>query len=137
MTSTTLLEERVLPTDRLGRVRTPPERREALLEEFARSGMSGAKFAQFIGMKYSTLANWVQKRRRQGAAAGQGDDHSSGMHWMEAVLPGEAAAKSAMGALQVHLPGGARLEVADRRQAVLAGELLRALGAGNERPLSC
>jgi len=30
-------------------------------------------------------------------------------------------------ALSVHLPGGARLEIADARQATLAAELLRAL----------
>ena len=56
MTSTTLREERVLKTDVLGRVKTPPERREALLDEFEKSGMSGVKFAQFIGVKYQTWA---------------------------------------------------------------------------------
>ncbi len=33
-------------TDTLGRVRTPTERREALLDEFERSGLSAAKFAE-------------------------------------------------------------------------------------------
>ena len=137
MTNTPWVEERLLPTDVLGRVRTPPERREALLDEFEKSGMSGAKFAQFIGVKYQTLANWVQKRRRARAAVGQASGGVPAVRWMEAVLPGDGRAKSAVGALQVHLPGGARLEITDRRQAILAGELLRALGAGNEPPFSC
>src|SRR5215210_7595219 len=107
MTSTTLLEERILPTDALGRVRTPPERREALLDEFENSGMSGAKFAAFIGVKYQTLANWVQKRRRARAAAGQASGSAPAVRWMEAVLPRDGLSKSAVGALQVHLPGGA------------------------------
>jgi hypothetical protein len=34
-----------------------------LLEQYDRSVMSGAKFAQYIGIKYSTLAYWLQSRR--------------------------------------------------------------------------
>jgi len=56
--------EVVLKTDVLGRVRTPLQRRHSLLEEFERSGLSGAKFAALAGIKYSTFANWLQKRRR-------------------------------------------------------------------------
>ena len=40
MTNTTVPDE-VLKTDVLGRVHTPRARREALLEEFERSGVSG------------------------------------------------------------------------------------------------
>ena len=63
MTNTTLPDE-VLKTDVLGRVRTPAERREALLEEFARSGVSGRKFAALVGINYQTFASWVQQRRQ-------------------------------------------------------------------------
>jgi hypothetical protein len=48
--------------DEAGRVRTPPEKREALLAEFDRSGMKGAQFARFSGVRYPTLMNWLQKR---------------------------------------------------------------------------
>jgi hypothetical protein len=34
------------------------------LEAYDRSGMSGKKFAQYVGIKYSTLAYWIQNRRR-------------------------------------------------------------------------
>ncbi len=37
---------KILKTDALGRVRTPAARREQLLDEFERSGVSGAKFAE-------------------------------------------------------------------------------------------
>ena len=56
MTSLTL-EDQVLKTDTLGRVKTPVERREALLNEFEGSGMSGVKFAEYIGIKYQTFAS--------------------------------------------------------------------------------
>ena len=55
----------VLKQDARGRVRVSGERREALLDEFERSGASGARFARLAGIKYATFANWVQKRRKQ------------------------------------------------------------------------
>ena len=39
---------------------TPAARRERWLHEFEHSGMSGAKFAQLSGLKYSTFACWLQ-----------------------------------------------------------------------------
>ena len=51
---------------------------------------------------------------------------------VEAVVEraGEDAGMAACGeSLCVHLPGGARVEVRDARQAVLAAELLKALAA--------
>ena len=46
-----------MKTDALGRVRTPRARREALLAEFARSGISGQKFATLVGINYQTFAS--------------------------------------------------------------------------------
>ena len=63
MTNTAVLDE-VLKTEVLGRVYTPKARREALLEEFERSGVSGKKFAALVGVKYQTFASWVQQRRK-------------------------------------------------------------------------
>lgn len=51
-----------------GRVRTPAHRGETLLDEFEKSGLSGAKFAALSGIKYQTFAKWVQQRRRKGQA---------------------------------------------------------------------
>jgi hypothetical protein len=53
----------LLSRDARGRVLVSRERREALLVEYDRSGMSGVKFAQYIGIKYSTLTYWLQSRR--------------------------------------------------------------------------
>ena len=54
----------ILRQDAQGRVLVSRERRESLLEEYDRSAMSGVKFAQYVGIKYSTLAYWLQSRRR-------------------------------------------------------------------------
>ena len=47
MTDTTQAVEPVIKTDVLGRMKTPAGRRETLLDEFERSGLSGKKFAAF------------------------------------------------------------------------------------------
>jgi hypothetical protein len=52
-------DEKLMSSDARGRVLVPKERREALLDEFERSGLSGVKFAQLAGVKYPTFAYWV------------------------------------------------------------------------------
>jgi transposase-like protein len=53
-----------------GRVRTSKEQRKIILGEFERSGVSGAQFARQTGLKYSTLAGWLVRYRRQGVRDG-------------------------------------------------------------------
>jgi transposase len=115
--------DQVLKVDAAGRVWTPRARREEVLDEFERSGMAAVKFAACIGVKYPTLASWVQKRRRQreaGATAGR----PAALRWVEAAVEAHGSG------LRMELPGGARIEIADEAQAKLAAVLLRALGAG-------
>ena len=121
--------DRVLKVDTAGRVWTPREQREAVLDEFERSGLPASKFAAHIRVKYPTFASWVQKRRkrREDGAAPSGQEPAA-LQWVEATV--DEAKTSAAGALMVPLPGGARIEVADAAQAVLAAQLLRALGDG-------
>ena len=121
--------ELVLKTDSRGRVRTPAERREQLLDEFERSGLSGIKFAALTGIKYQTLASWVQRRRRlQGSSGKAAVKREAQVRWLEAVVAeAQPAAPGAGMTLKVHLPNGAWTEVTDARQAFLAAALLRAL----------
>jgi DNA-binding transcriptional regulator YiaG len=55
---------RILKTDAKCRVRTPADRRESLLDEFERSGLSAAKFAELAGIKDQTFAAWSLRRRK-------------------------------------------------------------------------
>src|SRR5580692_10428588 len=131
MTDTTQAVEPVIKTDVLGRMKTPAGRRETLLDEFERSGLSGKKFAALTGIKYQTLATWLQKRRRQRGtyealkAPARAADQ---VRWLEAVVEQvQAGSGKNPLALVLHLPGGARVEIADARQTALAAALLRAL----------
>ena len=121
----------LLKSDTLGRVCTPPARREQLLDEFERSGLSGAKFAALAGLKYPTFAAWAQARRQQRGEAPHAkapQNPAASVRWLEAVLDqaqGQPAGTAV--ALRVRVPGGAQLEISPAAQVPLAAALLAAL----------
>lgn len=118
-------ETTIIKTDGIGRRQTAAARREQLLDEFDRSGLSGAKFAALTGVKYSTFAAWAHRRRKQqeaGLAAARKPDP---VRWLEALVePGPSA--MAPGVI-LHLPGGVKLELTQASQASLIVSLIRAL----------
>ena len=59
----------LLKLDTRGRVRSSKERRQAILAEFDRSGVSGAQFAKLTGLRYSTFAGWVSRHRKAKAGS--------------------------------------------------------------------
>ena len=127
--------EQILSQDARGRVLVTRERRELLLAEYDRSGMSAAKFAQYIGIKYSTLAYWVQRRRelRQKEkslikAENAKPDLSNGA-WIEAVVEKASGPGIPAGALRIYFAGGAYCQISSAGEAALAAELLGRLGA--------
>ena len=128
-------DEELLKTDVLGRVRTSGQRREALLDEFERSGVPATKFAALVGVNYQTFASWVQRRRRSTGAYGRNvvktrdkDTAPPALRLVEAVVDsGTAPTHEAPPAVMVHLPGGVRVEMAHRAQAGLVVELWRSL----------
>ena len=124
-------EPPLLKTDTLDRVFTPPARRQQLLDEFERSGLSGVKFAALAGLKYQTFASWVQARHRQRGGTGSAKappDPAARVRWLEAVIDQAQGQSGGIGAaLRVRLPGGAQLEITHAGQVPLAAALLAAL----------
>jgi hypothetical protein len=126
----------ILSQDAQGRVLVSRERRESLLEQYDRSGMSGVKFGQYVGIKYSTLAYWLQSRRRHrereklllkaGADTEAGKSNGA---WIEAVVENGSSARVSTGALRIYFAGGAYCQISSAGEAALAAELLGRLGA--------
>ena len=141
MTSTNGALE-IFKTDSRGHIRVPVERREALLDEYEKSGLSGKKFAVLVGIKHQTFATWATKRRKERGTIGvrgTRPQESSApvprLQWMEAVVEKDVVPSGQRREpLSVHLPGGALLEIGDSRQVALAAELLRALAGRRELP---
>ena len=114
----------LLKTDIRGRIRTSAERRRAILDEFGHSGMSGAQFAKLVGVKYSTFAQWVQKRRAdRGKIKATKAKRRAPLRWLEAVVdPGRSRV-----VLELHLPGQIQLELSSAAQVPLVAALVQGL----------
>ncbi len=119
----------VFKQDGLGRVRMPAARREELLDEFERSGLSGKKFAALAGIKYQTFATWAQKRRRQAEVVKVPPTTTEKVNWLEAVMEQarDTVVKAGESVLVLKLHGNACVEINDVKQVALAAALVRAL----------
>jgi hypothetical protein len=117
-----------------------PRRREALLDEYEKSGMSGAQFARLTGVKYSSFQNWVARRRKRRASGAEmpgmiaAAAKPGGLHLVEAVVESEptreprpALPAPVEAALLIELPGGGRMRVESPVQLRMAAELLAML----------
>lgn len=132
----------ILKRDALGRVFIPEAKREELLDEFERSGLKGAQFARAAGICYQTFACWVQRRRHARGDYQPKQRTSTArstppLRLVEALFSTAATsapvppepAMPASSPLEVLLPGGARVFVANAIQAELTAQLLKALQA--------
>ncbi len=129
MTSTTSLvpaeatEPTLIKTDVLGRMHRTPEQREKILDQYERSGLSGAKFAALCGVKYQTFANWLQDRKRQRKADPKRRPQRQAadrVQWLEASVQPASAAK--VSGLVLELPGGVHAQISHPHHITLAAE---------------
>lgn len=130
MTSTNNAVE-IFKRDARGHIRVPAKRREALLDEFERSGMSGAEFARFAGVAYGTFATWAHRRRkeREMAPAAEAGQFQLVEATVETEAPEASSAQQTTGLL-IELPGGSRLRVESPMQLRMAAELLSLMAQG-------
>lgn len=111
----------ILKTDTLGRREpTSPEHREAWLDAFERTSMSGAAFARLHGIRYTTFAHWRKIRRQQR----QADENKPSAFFEEVEVrrPDPVAV-----GLNISLPGGATVTVTHAEQFPLVAALLKYL----------
>jgi hypothetical protein len=112
-----------------------PRRREALLDEFEKSGMSAAQFARLVGVKYTSFQNWVQRRRKRRAYTAV--EKPGGLQLVEAVIdhapvrePQPALPAPIEAGLLIELAGGGRMRVESPVQLRMAAELLAMMAQG-------
>jgi len=119
-TAAAVMPKVAVVADTKGRLRVSKAQRRDILTALARSGESVPQFARRAGLKYSTLARWVQHCRPKPSA------RPPRLRLLEVVVA-SAPVAAAGNALVLQLPGGAHVEVADEKQAILAASLVRAL----------
>jgi len=107
--------------DTKGRLRVSKAQRRDILAALARSGESLPRFARRTGLKYSTLANWVQRNGRSKRSG-----REPRLRLLEAVV--ESPQVAAPGKpLVLRLSGHGHIEIHDVGQVELAVALLRSL----------
>lgn len=125
---TTIEGAELIKTDRLGRIQVKPEHREALLDKFEQSGVSGQQFAKQHGIKYPTFANWRQKRKRMGGLYPEQvqDTPSALLNSLTEVVP-VTQTKTKSQSLRVALGGSIHIEVSNEAEVTLAAKLIKEL----------
>ena len=122
----------LLKTDTRGRVRSTQQQRDGVLDAYEASGLSGPEFSRVHGIKYQTFATWRQNRREQREGKGAKSPATQQSITLVEATPAEQTADY----LRIELPGGARMEINNDREARLAAQLLAELAttqAGGER----
>src|SRR6266550_5443601 len=107
--------------DTKGRLRVSKAQRRDILAALARSGESLPRFARRTGLKYSTLANWVQRNGRSKRSG-----REPRLRLLEAVVESPQVAVPGK-PLVLWLSGHGHIEIHDVGQVELAVALLRSL----------
>lgn len=119
----------LIRTDQIGRLRFTADQRRVLLDAFEHSGQSASGFAAQHGVKYTTFANWVQKRRADQPGVRLSPNVAPAKPLLFAEVSCEEACPppGACTPLEVCLPGGGRLAIGGLAQVPLAAALIREL----------
>ena len=127
----TAMNESIMKIDRRGRLRYTPEQKKTMVDAYLASGLSAPRFASLHGVNYQTLFSWIKK----GKSTESGDSSQSLHPALLSLVPAEIDHSIAIGAgraMEVLLPGGAKLFISSPGQLQLAATLIRALD--NPRP---
>jgi transposase-like protein len=58
------MNESVLKTDQIGRLRYTPEQKKTMVDAYRTSGLSAPRFAAHHGVNYQTLVSWIKKDKQ-------------------------------------------------------------------------
>lgn len=122
----TATNDRIIKSDRRGRLRYTPDQREALVKACQASGLSTPRFAAIHGVKYQTLAAWIHRSNRTAKPARA----LLPPHAPLVLVPAELEVPVSSGVsslMELNLPGGARLAITAPGQIPLAAALIREL----------
>ena len=122
------MNESIMKTDRRGRLRYTPEQKKAMVDAYLASGLSAPRFASLHGVPYQTLVSWIRKGKPAGPAGTPRPRHPALLSLVPAEI--DQSTSIAVGrAIEVLLPGGAKLLISAPGQVDLAVALIRELHA--------
>ena len=115
----------IVKADTRGRTRYSEDYRQEVLDAFEQSGLSGMEFARQCGVKYSTFASWIKKRRESRDNPGGNDlPRPAGT---DPFIIADIREDGTAGGLSVTFPGGVVARATNRDQVELLAVLMRTL----------
>jgi transposase-like protein len=122
----TPMNESVLKPDQIGRLRYTPEQKKTMVDAYRASGLNAPRFAAHHGVNYQTLVSWIKKDMQSSTSTKPQSPPSSRFSLIPAMIEGSGN-PAADGAIEIFLPGGARLSITSANQVALAVALIRQL----------
>ena len=127
----TPMNESLLKTDNIGRLRYTSEQKKILVDAYRASGLSAPRFAAHHGVPYQTLISWIKKAKNFSASTAPDCPLPKLFPLIPAVIE-RVGNPSSDGAMEVLLPSGTRIHITSPGQIDLAVALIRELN--NSRP---
>jgi transposase-like protein len=118
------MNESILKTDQIGRLRYTPEQKKTMVDAYRASGLSAPRFAAHHGVNYQTLVSWIKKDKQSSTTPVSSPSNFFSL--IPAVIEGSGN-PAADGAMEIFLPGGARLSISSVNHVALAVALIREL----------
>lgn len=120
------MNESIMKADRRGRLRYTPEQKQTMVDAYRASGLSAPRFAAHHGVNYQTLVTWIKKDKQSSASATPDSSSSRFFSLIPALIEGKGN-PAADRAMEMLLPGGARLSITSADHVALAVALIRQL----------
>jgi transposase-like protein len=120
------MNESILKTDRHGRLRYTPEQKKTMVDAYRASGLSAPRFAAHHGVNYQTLVTWIRKDKQSSTSTTPNSSPSGFLSLVPALIE-VSGNEPADAAMEISLPGGARLSLTSANQVALAVALIRQL----------
>jgi transposase-like protein len=120
------MNESILKTDNIGRLRYTSEQKKTMVDAYRASGLSAPRFAAHHGVNYQTLISWIKKDKQSSASTTPDCSPSGFFSLIPAVIEG-CGNSTAGEAMEISLPGGARLSITSANHVALAVALIREL----------
>jgi transposase-like protein len=118
------MNESIMKADRRGRLRYTPEQKQTMVAAYRASGLSAPRFAAHHGVNYQTLVTWIKKDKQSSASATPDSSSSRFFSLIPALIEGNGN-PAADRAMEMLLPGGARLSITSADHVALAVALIR------------
>lgn len=122
----TPVNDSLLKTDKMGRLRYSSEQKKTPVDAFRASGLSAPRFAAHHGVNYQTLISWL-KKDKQSSSSNTPNSSPPRLFSLIPALIERGGSSSAEGAMEVLLPNGTKILITSPGQLDHAVALIREL----------